>query len=47
VSTLSDGPRFGILCVVVDDFSRERVATVVDTSLGGVRVVHELERLTL
>ena len=42
---LSDGRRFRILCVV-DDFSRECLATVVDTSLGGVRVVRELERLT-
>ena len=40
--TLSDGRRFRILCVV-DDFSRECLATVVDTSLGGVRVVRELE----
>jgi hypothetical protein len=30
---------------VVDDFSRECLATVVDTSLSGVRVVRELERL--
>jgi putative transposase len=44
--TLSDGRRFRILCIV-DDFSRECLATVVDTSLGGVRVVRELERLTL
>jgi len=42
--TLSDGRRFRILCVV-DDFSRECLATVVDTSLGGVRVVRELEQL--
>ena len=42
--TLSDGRRFRILCVV-DDYSRECLATVVDTSLGGVRVVRELERL--
>ena len=42
---LSDGRRFRILCVV-DDFSRECLATVVDTSLGGVRVVRELARLT-
>src|SRR5258708_5702444 len=41
---LSDGRRFRILCVV-DDFSRECLATVVDTSLGGVRVVRELEQL--
>ena len=44
--SLSDGRRFRILCVV-DDFSRESLAAVVDTSLGGVRVVRELERLTL
>ena len=44
--TLSDGRRFRILCVV-DDFSRECLATVVDTSLGGVRVVRELERLAI
>ena len=43
---LSDGRRFRILCVV-DDFSRECLATVVDTSIGGVRVVRELERLTI
>jgi putative transposase len=42
---LSDGRRFRILCVV-DDFSRECLATVVDTSLSGVRVVRELDRLT-
>jgi len=42
--TLSDGRRFRILCVV-DDSSRECLATVVDTSLSGVRVVRELERL--
>jgi len=33
--TLSDGRRFRILCVV-DDFSRECLACVVDTSLSGV-----------
>ena len=44
--TLSDGRRFRILCVV-DDFSRECLATVVDTSLGGVRVVRELDQLSL
>jgi putative transposase len=43
--TLSDGRRFRILCVV-DDFSRECLACVVDTSLSGVRVVRELVRLT-
>src|SRR5258708_518419 len=44
--TLSDGRRFRILCIV-DDFSRECLATVADTSLSGVRVVRELDRLTL
>jgi putative transposase len=43
---LSDGRRFRILCVV-DDFSRECLAAVVDTSLGGVRVVRELDRLAV
>ena len=42
--TLSDGRRFRILCIV-DDYRRECLAAVVDTSLGGVRVVRELERL--
>ena len=37
--------RFRILCIV-DDFSRECLATVVDTSLSGVRVVRELEPLS-
>ena len=44
--TLSDGRRFRILCIV-DDYSRECLAAVVDTSLGGVSVVRELERLTI
>jgi putative transposase len=44
--TLADGRRFRILCIV-DDFSRECLATVVDTSLSGVRVVRELDRLIL
>jgi putative transposase len=44
--TLADGRRFRILCIV-DDFSRECLATVVDTSLSGVRVVRELQWLTL
>jgi putative transposase len=43
--TLGDGRRFRILCIV-DDFSRECLATVADTSLSGVRVVRELEQLT-
>ena len=42
--TLSNGRRFRMLCIV-DDFSRECLTTVVDTSLSGVRVVRELEQL--
>ena len=40
--TLADGRRFRVLCVL-DDFSRECLVTVVDTSLGGACVVRELE----
>jgi len=42
--TLGDGRRFRILAIV-DNFSRECLTLLVDTSLGGVRVVCELERL--
>jgi len=41
---LSDGRRFRVLNVV-DDYSRECLASVVDTSLSGRRVVRELDRL--
>lgn len=41
---LDDGRRFRVLNVV-DDFSRECLACVVDTSLSGTRVVRELEAL--
>src|SRR6056297_3055526 len=41
---LSDGRRFRILCVI-DDFSRECLATVVDTSISGIRVARELDRI--
>ena len=41
---LSDGRRFRILAVV-DDFTRECLALVVDTSLSGVRVARELDRI--
>lgn len=41
---LVDSRRFRIL-VVVDDFSRECLALVADTSLSGVRVARELDRL--
>ena len=42
--SLADGRRFRILAVV-DDFSRECLALVVDTSLSGVRVARELDRI--
>ena len=41
---LSDGRRFRVLCVI-DDFSRECLAAVVDTSLSGLRVARELDRI--
>lgn len=41
---LVDSRRFRVLAVV-DDFSRECLALVVDTSLSGVRVARELDRL--
>ncbi|BBE72990.1 integrase core domain protein [Pleomorphomonas sp. SM30] len=40
---LADGRRFRAL-VVVDDFTRECLALVVDSSLSGLRVVRELDR---
>jgi putative transposase len=41
---LDDGRRFRILNVV-DDFTRECLASVLDTSLSGMRVVRELDGL--
>ena len=41
--TLVSGRRFRIL-TLVDDFTRECLALVVDTSLTGLRVVRELDR---
>ncbi|GAB4073139.1 hypothetical protein GCM10028812_52880 [Ancylobacter sonchi] len=41
---LVDGRRFRVL-VIVDDFTRECLALVVDTSLSGQRVVRELDAL--
>lgn len=41
---LDDGRRFRVL-VVVDDFSRECLALVVDSSLSGRRVARELDRI--
>ena len=42
--TLSWGRRFRVLAVV-DDFTREALALVVDTSIGGTWVVRELDAL--
>ena len=41
---LACGRRFQMLCVV-DDFTRECLALVVDTSLSGARVARELDRI--
>ena len=38
----TDGRRFRVLAVV-DDYTRKRLALVVDRSLSGVRVVRELD----
>ncbi len=40
----SDGRRFRILCIV-DDFSREALATVADISLSGARMTRELDKV--
>jgi putative transposase len=40
--TLTDGRRFRILCVI-DDFSRECLAAIVDNSISGERVARELD----
>lgn len=40
----SDGRRFRILCIV-DDFSREALATVADISLSGERMTRELDTI--
>ncbi len=41
---LSDGRRIRIL-TIEDEYSRCSLGTIVDTSIGGVRVVRELEKL--
>src|SRR5262245_16218379 len=41
----SNGRRFRILAIVVDDFTRESLALISDTSLSGVRVARELDAL--
>jgi putative transposase len=43
---LADGRRFRVL-VVVDDFTRECLTLVVDTSLSGIRVARELDLLVI
>lgn len=40
----TDGRRFRVLAVV-DDFTRECLARVADTSLSGTRVVRELDAI--
>ncbi len=40
----TDGRRFRIL-TVVDDFTREHLALIADTSLSGLRVTRELDRV--
>src|SRR5438046_1245506 len=41
---LSDGRRFRIL-TIVDDFTRECLALIADTSLSGLRVARELDAI--
>ncbi|MBK5923189.1 hypothetical protein CCR90_05210 [Rhodovulum sulfidophilum] len=43
-ASLSDGCRFRVPCVI-DDFSREWLACVVERSLSGQRVAHELDSI--
>ncbi|MBV9813143.1 MAG: IS3 family transposase [Acetobacteraceae bacterium] len=42
--TLADGRRFRMLCVI-DDFSRECLGLIADTSLSGARVARELDAI--
>ena len=42
--TLADGRRFRMLCVI-DDFSRECLGLIADTSLSGARVSRELDAI--
>ena len=44
LNALEDGRRFRAL-IVIDDFSRECLAAVVDTSIGGRRVARKLDRI--
>lgn len=43
---LTDGRRFRILCIV-DDYTRECLCMIADTSLSGLRVARELDLLML
>lgn len=43
---LTDGRRIRVLCVV-DDHTREALATIVDTSISGLRVGRELSKLMM
>jgi putative transposase len=43
---LTEGRRFRILAIV-DDCTRERLALAADTSLSGIRVARELDRLMI
>ena len=42
--TISDGRRFRVLAIV-DDYTRECLALVADTSLSGLRVARELDAI--
>ena len=42
--TFTDGRRFRVLAVV-DDYTRECLALIADTSLSGLRVVRELDAI--
>jgi len=44
LDALEDGRRFRVLNVF-DNFSRECLAAVVDTSISGARVARELDRI--
>ena len=43
-NAFADGQRFRVLCIV-DDCTRDALATVVDRSLSGVRMTRELDEL--
>jgi putative transposase len=42
--TFTDGRRFRVLAVV-DDYTKECLALIADTSLSGLRVVRELDAI--